>query len=193
MTETLETLAHRALDAARAAGADAAEATAFDAESLSVEVRDGDLESAERAEGREVALRVLIGGRQAAAVVSDTRPATLATLAERVVAMARAAPEDPYAGLAPPDALASARDAAALDLLDPAEPAAPAALEAAAREAEAAARATPGVTRTDTASAGWSRRAAHRAMTNGFSAGSARSRTIAVPSPAMATEAIQLC
>jgi PmbA protein len=65
-------------------------------------------------------------------------------LVERAVAMARLAPEDPYAGLADADRLARG-PLPDLDLYDATEPSAET-LEARARAAEAAARAVPKVT-----------------------------------------------
>jgi PmbA protein len=96
-------------------------------------------------------------------------------MAERAVAMAREAPEDPWCGLADPEQLAQGWDVAALDLCDPAPAPAPADLEAAARRAEAAALAVPGVSKMDAAGAGWQSSALHLAASNGFSGGYARS------------------
>ena len=120
MAADLEALTGRLLEAASAAGAEAADAIAVAGDSLSIEVRNGALEQAERAEGVDLGLRVLIGRRQACVSSSDIRDATLAAMAERAVAMAREAPEDPWCGLADPDELARGWDAAALDLEDPA-------------------------------------------------------------------------
>ena len=106
--------------------------------SVAVDVRLGRLEQAERAESIDLGLRVLIGGRQACVSTSDTRPAMLAILAERAVAMAREAPEDPYAGLADPGDLSSRRDADGLELADAAPEPAPEALLDDARAAGAA-------------------------------------------------------
>jgi len=74
----------------------------------------------------------------------------VAQLAERAVAMARAAPEDPFAGLA--DSSRLARDIAELDLLDPDLPSV-AQLEERALRAESAALAVKGVTKSGGASA----------------------------------------
>ena len=90
------------------AGADAAEAVSADRRSLSVGVRNGKLEDVEREESRDLGLRVFVGQRQASVSASDLSPATRARLVERAVAMARLAPEDPYAALAPQDRLAAA-------------------------------------------------------------------------------------
>ena len=100
MAADLEALTARLLDAAKAAGAEAADAIAVAGDSLSIEVRNGALEQAERAEGIDLGLRVLIGRRQACVSSSDIRAETIAAMAERAVAMAREAPEDPWCGLA---------------------------------------------------------------------------------------------
>src|SRR5476651_1006241 len=147
-------LLHHVVDAALKAGADAAEAVSAERRSLSVTVRNGDLEEVEREESRDLGLRVFIGKRQASVSGSDISPEARAKLVARCVAMAKLAPEDPYAGLADPDRLARS-PLADLDLYDPAEPE-PEALEAKARAAEEAARAVPKVTNSDGGSASWS-------------------------------------
>lgn len=177
MSDRLESLTARLLDAAARAGAEAADAVAVEGTSISIDVRGGALEQAERSEGTDIGLRVLIGRRQACVSASDTSDATIATMADRAVAMAREAPEDAHAGLADPGALARAWDLAALELADPAEDPSPAALEEAARRAEAAALAVRGVAKVDGASAGFSRRASHLAASNGFAGGLARTST----------------
>jgi len=133
--------------AALGAGADAAEAVSAERASLSVGVRNGTLEDVEREESRDLGLRVFIGRRQATVSASDLSEATRARLVERAVAMARLAPEDPFAGLAPQDRLAHG-PFPDLDLHDPAERSA-ADLEAAAAEAEAAALAVEGVAKSE--------------------------------------------
>lgn len=142
--------------------------------SLSIDVRDGRLEEAQRAESLDLGLRVLVGRRQSIVSASDHSDTTIAAMAERAVAMAREAPEDPHAGLADPADLARDRDMTRLGLFDPAPEPDPAALEDDARRAEAAARAVPGITRMDQASAGYSSRRVHLAATSGFSASYAR-------------------
>jgi PmbA protein len=174
MTDRLETLAQAALDAAGRAGAEAADALAIEAAAVTIDVRAGRLEQAERSEGIDIGLRVLVGRRQACVAVSDTRPETLAAIAERAVAMAREAPEDPTVGLADPGELARAWDLAALDLDDPGPDPAAAELEEAARIAEAAALASRGITQVESASATFSRRRLHMAATNGFTGGYTR-------------------
>ncbi|MFN3972835.1 MAG: TldD/PmbA family protein [Gemmobacter sp.] len=174
MTRPLHDLTAALLTAARRAGADAADAIAVDGQSVSIDIRAGRLEQAERAEGVEIGLRVLVGGRQACVSASDISDRTIATMAERAVAMAREAPVDPYAGLAEADILAQDRDATPLDLCDPADPPSAAALEDVARRAEAAAMAQTGIVQVE-AGAGHTLRHVHLAATNGFAGGYARS------------------
>ena len=174
MSAALAGLTEQLLAAARRAGADSADALAVDGTSLSIEVAKGRLEHAERAEGVDIGLRVLIGTRQAVVSSSDTKPDTIARMAERAVAMAREAPEDPTVGLADPADLAADRDASGLDLADTAPEPAPADLQDAACMAEAAALAVAGISRMDTTSAAYGRRRMHLAATNGFSGGYTR-------------------
>src|SRR6266550_1889980 len=146
----LSELAQRLVDAAGAAGADAADAVAVRAVSLSVEVRDGAVEETERSEGGDVGLRVLLGRRQAVVSTNDVGGHNAAALVERAVAMARAAPEDKYAGLA--DRSLLAREIVDLDLIDPELPAVER-LEELALTAEAAALSVNGVSKSGGASA----------------------------------------
>jgi PmbA protein len=128
----LTSLAERLVDAARKAGADAADAVALRSVSLAVEVRDGDVEESERAESDDVGLRVLVGRRQAVVSTNDTGNAAVNELADR----ADLASQIP-----------------ALDLLDPDLPPV-SRLEELARAAEATALAVRGVTKSGGASAG---------------------------------------
>lgn len=171
MTQSPETLCHALIDAARKAGADAADAMAAEGSSLSIEVREGKLEHAERSEGTDLGLRVFVGKRQALVSSSDMHPETIAAMAERAVAMAKEAPEDPYAGLADPSQLAQNWDVAALELEDPSGEPEPAALQADALAAEAACQEIDGITQVQSAAAGYGRHAVHMAATNGFSGG----------------------
>ena len=175
MTTSVANLSEAALAAARAAGADAADVIVVDGTSTSIDVRDSVLEQVERSEGVDIGLRVLVGQRQASVSISDNRPEAITRMAERAVAMANEAPEDPHAGLATPGQLARDLDSARLDLFDPSEEPSAAELEETARTAEAAARAVAGVTRIDSASAAYGRRSIHLAASNGFSAGYTRS------------------
>ncbi|MCP4621052.1 MAG: TldD/PmbA family protein [Bradyrhizobium sp.] len=174
MTDSPETLCHALLDAARKAGADAADAMAAEGSSLSIEVRDGALEHAERSEGVDIGLRVFVGKRQAQVSSSDTRAETIQAMAERAVAMAKEAPEDPFAGLADPDQLAQGWDLAAYEMADPSAEPAPDALQQDALAAEAACAAIDGITQVQSAAAGYGRHDIHLAASNGFSGGYAR-------------------
>lgn len=139
------------IERARAAGADAADAIYLADASESVQVRLGKLEDVERSESEHIGLRVFCGRRSASIGSTDLGDGALDELASRAVAMARAAPEDPYAGLAPEDLLLRG-GLADLDLADPHEPS-PAELRALAEAAEDAARAVAGVTNSEGAGA----------------------------------------
>src|SRR3979409_2240355 len=139
----LTDLAERLVAAARRAGADTADALAVRSVSLSVEVREGAGEESEGFEGDDGGLRVFVGRRQAVVSTNDVK-ADVSQLAERAVAMARVAPEDPFAGLADPARLA--REIPNLDLLDPDLPTV-AILEERAKRAESAGLAVKGVTK----------------------------------------------
>ena len=129
------------VEAAKKAGADAADAVAVRGRSTSVSVRLGKVESTNSSEGDDVSLRVFVGRRVAS--VSATASSDPAALAERAVAMAKVSPEDPYQGLADADLLAKTiRD---LDLYDTTAVSADE-LRESALAAEAAALAVPGVT-----------------------------------------------
>lgn len=173
----LEFHTQRLMEMALAEGAEAADVVAAQSESLSVETREGALEHAESSEAVDIGLRVLIGKRQACVSASDLRDETFRALAERAVAMAREAPEDPWCGLAARAELAplSRRDAEGLALLDPEGRPAPAALEDASLAVEAAAMAVEGVSRIDGAGASWTRSRIHLSASNGFSGGYGRS------------------
>src|SRR5882757_603815 len=145
----LTDLAERLVTAARRAGADASDAVAVRSVSLGVEVRDGAVEESERSEGDDIGLRVFVGRRQAVVSSNDIK-ADVGELAARAVAMARVAPEDPFAGLADPSGLA--RDVPDLDLLDPDLPTV-ALLEERPKRAEAAGLAVRGVAKSGGASA----------------------------------------
>jgi PmbA protein len=146
----LTKIAERLVEAALRHGADAADAVAVRGISQSIDVRDGSVEESQRSEGDNVGLRAFVGRRQAVVSTNDLSGQGADAIAERVVAMARAAPEDRFAGLADPKSLA--RDLPDLDLLDSALPTVRD-LEELARAAERAATAVNGVTKSGGASA----------------------------------------
>lgn len=171
MPQPLSQLSHALLAAARAAGADAADALAVTATSQTVDVRAGKLEQAERAEGTDIGLRVFAGQRSAVVSASDTSERTITEMATRAMAMAKEAPEDPYAGLADPDQLAVSWDVDALELQDNTPEPSPAALQEDAAESEAAALGVKGVAQVQSASAGYSAQEFYLATSNGFEGG----------------------
>ncbi len=142
--------AERLVKAALAAGADTADAVAVRGLSQSIEVRDGQVEESESSEGDDLGLRVLVGRRQAVVSTNDVSGDGSRALAERAVAMARAAPEDKYAGLA--DEAMLAHSFPDLDLIDRELPSVQQ-LEAMAQAAEQAGLAVKGVAKSGGASA----------------------------------------
>ncbi|WP_083095757.1 TldD/PmbA family protein [Pseudophaeobacter leonis] len=171
MTQSPQALCQALIDAAKRAGADGVDAMATEGSSLSIEVREGKLEHAERSEGTDLGLRVFIGQRQALVSSSDSRPEPMTAMAERAVAMAREAPEDPYTGLAAADQLAQSWDIDALQLCDPSDAPSPESLQQNALEAEAACHAIEGVSQVQSAAAGYGHSAIYLATSNGFAGG----------------------
>lgn len=154
------------IDRARKAGADAADAVYSGDGSTSISVRLGKLEDVERSENEHIGLRVFVGKGSASIGSSDLADSALDELAARAVAMARAAPEDQYAGLAPEERLA--RDFPQdLDLVDAGEPD-PVTLRAMALAAEDAARAVSGVTNSEGGGASSGRGVFALATSHGF-------------------------
>src|SRR3954469_6171979 len=135
------------VERARRAGADAADALYFGDASTGVQVRLGELEDVSRSEGETIGLRFFVGPRSASVSSSDLSDDALSALVERAAAMAREAPEDPYAGLAPEDRLLRG-EAPDVDGDDGADPS-PVALKERALEMEDSARAIAGVTNSE--------------------------------------------
>jgi len=160
----LETL----LSLAKQAGASSADAVATHGRSLSISVRGGEIEDVDSSEGKDVGLRVMVGQRQACVSSSDLSKDSLERLAERAVAMAKLAPEDPYCGLAPTERLTV--DAQDLGLFDPAIRT-PAQLQDKAQDLEDAALAVKGVSQANGASAGATSSAIFFATSDGFAKG----------------------
>jgi PmbA protein len=148
------------------AGADAADAIYVGDAATQVQVRLGTLEDVERSEGEEIGLRVFVGKQSASASSSDLSVAAMEELAARAVAMAREAPEDAYAGLAPTDRLMTGT-LPVLDVDDLTE-VSPEALKARALAAEDAARAVPGITNSEGGSASAGRAVVALATSHGF-------------------------
>ncbi|RDE07195.1 TldD/PmbA family protein [Sphingomonas aracearum] len=161
-------LAVQAIERARRTGADAADAVYAADTALDVSVRLGALEDVGRSESAELGLRVFVGKRTASVSSSDLSEDALGALVERAVAMAREAPEDAYAGLAPAERLLHGAPPQ-LDLDDGGE-ASPAELREMALAAEDAARAVPGVTNSEGGGASASRSLWALATSHGFAA-----------------------
>ncbi len=151
------------------AGADAADAVYVANASTDVQIRLGLLEDVQRSEGEDIGLRVFVGKRSASVSSSDLSTGALDTLADRAVAMAREAPEDPFAGLAPKDLLM--RDALRDLDIDDDQDVSPQDLRERATEAEDAARAVTGVTNSEGGSASAGRAVMALATSHGFAAG----------------------
>ncbi|NND50728.1 MAG: TldD/PmbA family protein, partial [Rhizobiales bacterium] len=139
----IEDAAEAILNAALDAGAKAADVIAMTGQADSVQVRLGAVEEVKRHESQDIGLRVFVGRSSAMVSTNNLSRDAISTLAERAVAIAASAPEDPHAGLAERSQLATAWPD--LDLSDTQE------LEIdrlvlLAREAEDAARATDGIT-----------------------------------------------
>ncbi|HEX6112411.1 MAG TPA: TldD/PmbA family protein [Geminicoccaceae bacterium] len=157
---------------ATAAGADAADAMLIESSGQSATWRLGKLENVERAESADLGLRVFVGRRQAIVSTGDLAWPSLERLVERALAIARAVPVDPHAGLAEPERIA--RDYPILELDDGQEPDTDA-LARQAAVAEEAALAHPKITNSEGAEARWSRVCTTLVATNGFVGVSARS------------------
>jgi PmbA protein len=165
MNTQLEAAVERLLARSKALGADGADAACVERKSLSASVRLGKLEGVESEEARSAGLRVLIGKRQAGASTSDFSDAALDTLAQRVVAMAKAAAEDPWCAIPQAHELTTAQTD--LGLWDETEPDI-AALEARALVCEEAALAVKGVNNSGGCGADWGASGVVYGASNGF-------------------------
>lgn len=154
------------IEHARRAGADAADAIYAGHSSEAVQVRLGKLEDVERSESEHLDLRVFVGRRSSSIGSSDLSDDALGELAARAVAMARLAPEDRFAGLAPEELLLRA-PLPDLDLSDETD-LDPETLRNLALECEAAALAVPGVTNSEGGAAIAGGRTVALATSHGF-------------------------
>src|SRR5215471_6156816 len=168
----------RLVKAALKQGANAADAVEVKNISVGVSSRLGKLEDVGRSASDDLGLRVFIGRQVAFVSSTDFSDAALAALPERAVAMAKLAPEDKYAGLAPKERLAT--QFPVLDIDDPQEPSTVLLVERA-RAAEAAALEVPGVTNSEGGSADYGRTMVTLATSEGFLGGyTGTSRSVAV-------------
>ena len=149
-------------------GADGADCIAAHGRSLSIGVREGALEDIDNSEGKDIGLRVFVGQRQACVSSSDLSNASLSTLAERAVAMAKLAPTDPYCGLADQNKLATKTPE--LDVFDPLEMSADALFDRA-KQVESAARAGKNIQQAEGANAYAASSAMYFMTSDGFASG----------------------
>jgi len=166
-SENARKIAEALVERGMAAGATAADALYAGDRSSAVQVRLGELEDVSRSEGQQIGLRLFDGARSATVASSDLSGEALDILVERCLAMAREAPEDPYAVLAP-EGLLQRGEAPSIDGYDSREPD-PEELRARALEAERAALAVAGVTNSSGASASASGSTIALATSGGFS------------------------
>jgi PmbA protein len=184
MTKDLFKLAGTALAGAKHFGATAADVLVIDGRSLEVGVREGAIENLEQSEACEVGLRVLVGQSSAAIATSKIDDGDIERIAEQAVAIAKAAPSDPYAGIATASEIAkdwSPLDIAGEDLPDAT------ALREMALTAEAHALKIKGVSKSGGAGASSSDRTILLAASNGF-AGSYRRTAVSLSATAIAGE-----
>ena len=165
MSIDLENIMTMLLDNAKKHGADAADAIVAGGVSEEVSVRLGKLESIERSEDRNIGLRVFVGGRNAIISTASVDPESIDELAARAVAMARLAPQDPYAGLADKSLLADAIPD--LDLMDRTIPSSDT-LKDLAFAVEDAAQSNKGITNSEGGNASYGTSNVMLATTNGF-------------------------
>jgi PmbA protein len=171
---SLSDLSEKMLSAAKRAGADHADVVATQGTSVAIEVRNGALEQVERSEGIDIGLRVFVGGKTATVSGSDVRDVLLDMMAERAVAMANEALNDPYVGLATADQFTRTWDIEALEISDPSPEPSAETLERDARMAEAAAQEVAGVSQVQSASAGYGTSEIFLRTSNGFEGGYSR-------------------
>lgn len=157
------------VEAAIKAGADQADVLYIGDAATEVQVRLGELEDVTRSEGEEIGLRFFAGSRSASVSSSDLSADALAALVERAAAMARAAPEDPFAGLAPAERLLRG-PAPDLESDDGADPS-PVELKERSLAIEEFARAVPGVTNSEGAGVSAGRTLVALATSQGFARG----------------------
>ena len=134
------------------AGADEAELSIGEATAFDVQCRHGDIIDNNHAESRDLAVRVFIGRRKADIGISLDGLEDIEPLADRVIAMAKASPEDIYCGLA--ENTVALDDIQDIEVYDAAPPDMDR-LKANALEAEEIACAQKGITNSEGSNAGW--------------------------------------
>lgn len=105
--DRLSDLARDLLARARAQGADQAEVRCDEDRGLDVSVRMGAVESVESTRDRSIAITVYFDGRKGSASTADLRPDSLDATVAMACAIARHTEQDPAAGLADADRMAT--------------------------------------------------------------------------------------
>ena len=167
----LETTCQKILERAKLAGAEQADVLGINGTSTSIEVRKQTLEQIERSESKEFGLRVFVGKRQAIVSGSDLSDPSIKLMAERAVDMAKAAPIDPYCGLADKSQLAKFWDVGKFELSDEGGEPLPDELENIAKETEYVALQNKSVDQVQATTTGFSKTEIHLCATNGFNGG----------------------
>lgn len=165
MVESLLDIAQHAVELAGKAGATSCDAVVIQSTDMSAGIRHGAPETTERAESRGVGLRVFVGQSTAILSSSDVSRAAMEKLAANAIAIAKAVPADPYAGLA--DASQLAKKLPDIETADAFEPSMEQ-LQQLGRECEAAGLAVKGINNSEGADAGYSRQRVALVTSHGF-------------------------
>ena len=164
----LRKVGEQSIDLAKRKGADEADVIVLQSRSFSVSVREGDLENVENNDQITLGLRVLVGKKQACVAGSDFQTSAIADIAERAIAMAGVAPEDPFIGLAKPNQLGPPNETTELRLYSEEGFPSPEECTKLAQTMEEAAYGVKGVSKTDSSSAGYGESCYCFLASNGF-------------------------
>lgn len=143
---TLQDCVETALARAMKAGATQAEVSAHTSKGLSVNVRQGEVETLEHMQDRSVSITVYVGKRKAHSSSADLAPGSITTCVDRALDIARFTQEDPHNGLADKELMAT--DFPDLDTWHPVKLDANRAIERA-KACEAAGWEKPGITNSE--------------------------------------------
>lgn len=187
----LRKVAEQSIDLAKRKGADEADVIVLQSRSFSVSVREGDLENVENNDQITLGLRVLVGKKQACVAGSDFRTSAIADIAERAIAMAGVAPEDPFLGLAKPSQLGPPNETTELRLYSEEGFPSPEECTRLAQTMEEAAYGVQGVSKTDSSSAGYGESRYCFLASNGFESES-RKNFLSAGCSAIAGEGLEM-
>ena len=164
--ENLAGISQRLLERARAMGATQAEVSCSEERGLEVNVRLGEVETVESTHDRGIAVTVYFGQRKGSASTADLQESSLEATVAQACAIARHTEDDPAAGLADPELMATGFPD--LDLWHPWQLGADEAIDLA-LACEAAGRdADPRISNSDGASVGTSQSLSVYANSHGF-------------------------